>query len=74
VTDVLFVTDAELAFPEAWLPPFLEWKRQANADCTGLLVGGAAPGQLARLCDRVIRSTALTPDSAAAAAVADRFA
>ncbi len=74
VTDVLLVTDAELAFPADWLPPFLAWKKQAAVDCTGLLVGGAAPGQLAVLCDRVIRATALTPDSDAAAAVADHFA
>lgn len=72
-TDLLMVTDDELNFPAAWLPPFLQWKKEAKVHATGVVVGGRRGGQLSLLCDTVVRAASLAPDSEAAAAVADRF-
>jgi uncharacterized protein with von Willebrand factor type A (vWA) domain len=72
-TDLLMVTDDELNFPAAWLPPFLQWKKEARVHATGVVVGGRRGGQLSLLCDTVVRAASLAPDSEAAAAVADRF-
>lgn len=72
-TDVLMITDDQLAMPDDWIPPFLDWRRRARVRATGVVVGGAGGGQLGRLCDRLVRAADLSPDGEAARTAVQDF-
>ncbi|WP_439622094.1 hypothetical protein [Gemmata sp.] len=63
VTDLVVVTDALCRIPAALRDTFLAWRRAARVRATALVVGGAAPGDLAAVCDACHAVPALDPAS-----------
>ncbi|VTU00876.1 Marine sediment metagenome DNA, contig: S01H1_S27396 (Fragment) OS=marine sediment metagenome GN=S01H1_64016 PE=4 SV=1: VWA_2 [Gemmataceae bacterium] len=63
VTDLVIVTDALCRIPAALRESFLAWRRAARVRAVALVVGGAAPGDLAAVCDETHAVPALDPAS-----------
>jgi uncharacterized protein with von Willebrand factor type A (vWA) domain len=63
VTDLVVVTDALCRIPAGVRDTFLAWRRAARVRATALVVGGAAPGDLAAVCDETHAVPALDPVS-----------
>lgn len=51
-TDVVLITDAQVHCPKSIEESFLAWKAKEKAKCYGLVIGGARPGDLEKVCDQ----------------------
>lgn len=62
-TDVILITDAIVSAPASMLASYNDWQRREQVSTYGIVVGGAQPGDLGRICARNWAIPALDLDS-----------